>query len=189
MPALSRIEAEVIPSAMTSNVQQSWPFIASDWKLATPCSPMPASFAPSTGCMVAAPAVPAPSAAAASAPTSNPFPYTGPPWSNEHESASFEDGATRFQAGCRVLTSPLNRCPRQVGVDRPGRPEIPTTQAQPAGHLPFAYAAYWAGERIQRQEAPTRTACIVTVVIPSSAVTRIETAVEAVGLPATSTVS
>src|SRR5690242_18504547 len=68
MPALSRIEALVTPSVLTSNVQQSCPFDAFDWKLTTPCSPIPASLAASTGCIVAAPAVAAPSTPAAATP-------------------------------------------------------------------------------------------------------------------------
>src|SRR5262245_54871969 len=36
-----------------SNVQQSLPCLALTWMLTTPCSPMPESFAPSSGCIPA----------------------------------------------------------------------------------------------------------------------------------------
>ena len=64
IPAVSRIDASVMPLVGTSNVQQSFPFDAFDCRFTIPCWPMPESFAPSTAC-ISASAVPAPSSAAA----------------------------------------------------------------------------------------------------------------------------
>src|SRR5579862_88802 len=96
MPAESRTEAAVRPFADTSNVQHSWPLVALDWRLTTPCSPMPLSFAPSTGCIVSARAAPPPRSNAPPTSTARkPIERMDPPW-------SLEDPASR-----RLIAAPF----------------------------------------------------------------------------------
>src|SRR6266487_6942846 len=104
MPAESRIDAPVTPLVLSENVQQSRPFAAIDWKLTMPCSPMPASRAPRTGCIVSARAVPAPIAAAAARATRG-FVCIGPPRGEWSSRASPPPVAARFRSSYKALKS------------------------------------------------------------------------------------
>src|SRR5438093_13644001 len=107
MPAESRIDAPVTPLVLSENVQQSRPFAAIDWKLTIPCSPMPASRAPRTGCIVSARAVPAPIAAAAARATTRAFVCIGPPRAELSSRASPRPVAVPFRSSYKPLKSAM----------------------------------------------------------------------------------
>src|SRR5438093_4385009 len=106
MPAESRIDAAVTPFVLSEKVQQRRPFAAIDWKLTIPCSPMPASRAPRTGCIVAR-AVPAPIAAAAARATTRAFVCIEPPRAELSSRASPRPVAVPFRSSYKPLNSAM----------------------------------------------------------------------------------
>ena len=67
------------PFGITSNVQQSWFFAAFDGQVDDPVLAHPGELRPEHGCIMAAPAVPQPSAAAVTAAASSRNPLILPP--------------------------------------------------------------------------------------------------------------
>src|SRR5438093_1789240 len=137
MPAESRIDAPVTPLVLSEKVQQSRPLAAIDWKLTMPCSPMPASRAPRTGCIVSARAVPAPIAAAAARATTRGFVCIGPPREELSPRASPPPVAARCRSSYKTLKSAMRAAlaDDERGLDqREVRERLREVAERAAGH-------------------------------------------------------